>query len=251
MVINGDNTLLRGVTYDFAPVMPADDSINFKHNQSYIEHVAGLNDLALSVVGLTLTVDTGMFFVKGRQTYHTTSEAFTVPASGTYYLVARLDLTQQNTPSGTPGTPTYSYINNQVSLIVTDTTEGPTDFIIATLTTSASAITLSNQARVHNFVDWVSIGTNVLIKHSDVEEAVVRLTGTITGGTGFNQLSTGVPVPYRTTSAGSYTSGVSTVSGGLPQASAAYLNNAGNLTMAAGGSVNLIAPIQMFKFSLL
>lgn len=74
------------------------------------------NEMDVSVSGLKLIIDTGMALINGRLVEITARETITVPAQYNGYLCIIINLSQENTSSGTPGTSDYIVQNNQLSI---------------------------------------------------------------------------------------------------------------------------------------
>ena len=131
-------------TFDRMRITPGDDAMIYSGmlNQiasfnGYNRPVYGTNQKApgritpgykdmmhVTISGSNVVVATGSAMVFGRSIEVITPEIIPIPstATGTVPLCIRIDLTQQNTSSGTPGSDDYVAVNNQVTIgLVTGT----------------------------------------------------------------------------------------------------------------------------------
>lgn len=109
---------IQGGTFDRMRVTPMHDSIPqylATGGESYIINNYK-NEMFVTKNGLSVTVDTGAAIVWGRMVYVTEPETLTIPANALGYICIVIDLTKQNTSTGTPGQDDYSPVNNQVTI---------------------------------------------------------------------------------------------------------------------------------------
>ena len=113
---------ITGSTFDRMRVTPDKDGLLYYSLYEGINRVINgyKNNLNLVVSGLNVSVDTGAAVIKGRLVEVTELHKLTVAANTSGYIVLTIDLTQQNTSTGTPGSTDYLPINNQVSVQVVD-----------------------------------------------------------------------------------------------------------------------------------
>lgn len=144
---------VTGSTFDRMRVTPVDDSRMYyglgKRN-FIVKNIYG-DGFAQTVNGLEVTLAPGVAVVEGRLVESTEPVTLAVPANSKGHLVITIDLSKENTSTGTPGQPDYSPVNNQVSMrVVTnltrqDLTNGGLvyDFPIVSFTSTGSAVTLA------------------------------------------------------------------------------------------------------------
>lgn len=113
---------ITGTTFDRMRVTPDKDGLLYYSLYEGINRVINgyKNNLNLVVSGLNISVDTGAAVIKGRLVEVTELHKLTVAANTSGYIVLTIDLTQQNTSTGTPGSTDYLPVNNQVSVQVVD-----------------------------------------------------------------------------------------------------------------------------------
>lgn len=138
-------------TFDRMPVTASDDAIMYKHlSRNIAEIVSGVGEeLEVTISGLNARVATGACVIYGRLVRVTELESVTIPANSTGWLVIEVDLGKINTSTGTPGTPGYVAVNNQVSIkyvtsqIKQNLTNGGLvfHFTLAKVTSTASSAT--------------------------------------------------------------------------------------------------------------
>ena len=113
---------VTGPTFDRMRVTPKDDALFYNMMMQGINRcIRGYKkNLNLVVSGLNVNIDTGAAIIYGRMVEVTELHRLTVPANTSGYIVLTIDLTQENTSTGTPGNSDYLPINNQVSAQVVD-----------------------------------------------------------------------------------------------------------------------------------
>lgn len=111
---------ITGTTFDRMRVTSDKDAALFHTLNRGLDHVIRgyKNDMLVTTSGLNLYVDTGAAVVEGRFVEVTAKETIAVPANTTGFLAITVDLTQENTSTGTPGNADYLPVNNQVKLQV-------------------------------------------------------------------------------------------------------------------------------------
>lgn len=113
---------VTGPTFDRMRVTPKDDALFYNMMMQGINRcISGYKkNLNLVVSGLNVNIDKGAAIIYGRMVEVTELHKLTVPANTSGYIVLTIDLTQENTSTGTPGNSDYLPINNQVSAQVVD-----------------------------------------------------------------------------------------------------------------------------------
>ncbi len=108
---------LEGFTFDFMKVTPGMDAQLYNTLNKGDSIVDGFGDeLSVKASGLTVTVGTGAASVKGRFIRNTTPLAVNTPANSTGFVVLTIDLTKNNTFTGSPGDDNYKPVNNQIRI---------------------------------------------------------------------------------------------------------------------------------------
>lgn len=113
---------ITGTTFDKMRVTPSDDAALYHALNRGIDFVIRhyKNQMKITTSGLNMYVDTGAAVVRGRFIEITEKETISIPANTSGYLAIVIDLTQDNTSTGTPGNADYLPVNNQVKLQVVD-----------------------------------------------------------------------------------------------------------------------------------
>lgn len=75
-----------------------------------------ISGLTATATGLNVYVASGKALVQGRLIENTQQMQLTAQANKTGYICITIDLTQNNTSTGTPGTSNYAPVNNQLRL---------------------------------------------------------------------------------------------------------------------------------------
>ncbi len=110
---------VMGFQFDRAPVHPADDALIFNaffNTQNKVLNYANL--LAVTASGLSVSVDTGAAVIQGRGIKVTDPETLSVAGNTSGYICLTVDLTQQNTVSGSAGDSDYEVAFGQIRLEV-------------------------------------------------------------------------------------------------------------------------------------
>lgn len=151
---------VTGYTFDKAIVPANRDSILYdKFNFGRSSVIKGReNSLELTSSGLNVTVATGFAIVQGRLIEVSSPEIVAVPANTTGYIVVTIDLSQNNTTTGTPGNSDYDFNLKQgrvefvKTLISEDTNEGHPVFNLqlAAVTSQTSSVSINKNYNVYN-----------------------------------------------------------------------------------------------------
>lgn len=153
---------ITGTTFDRMRVKPADDAAVYAaaaQQDGVIHNPVNEQRMSLSTSGLSVTVSAGRAMVAGRLVEITepiTLEA--APNTTKGYVAIVIDLTNENTSTGTPGQDDYTPVNNQVSLQLVDSivkqdiwNDGKIYmFSLATYKTDTTTITTGNDEEI----DW-------------------------------------------------------------------------------------------------
>lgn len=149
---------LEAVTFDRMPVTAADDALINTNGLTLDRIVSGYrSELAYNYSGLTATINPGAAVIQGRLVKINAPMRLTLPANSKGYIVIEIDTGKINTSTGTPGTPDYKPVNNQVSLKwVSDIVQQDINdsgsiymFPIVEFTTNASNTTLIEYKQPH------------------------------------------------------------------------------------------------------
>lgn len=110
--------MIKGYTFDKENVTAAADaSLQSYFNLDGACIIGNRGDeFALTTSGLKVTVGTGEALIQGRHVKISSPIEVPVPANADGYIVIEINLGNENTSSGEPGTENYSVENNQVSL---------------------------------------------------------------------------------------------------------------------------------------
>ena len=110
---------LQGYQFDKAKVTPEADAQLYSYlAQSSDKKV--ISGMTATVTGLNVYVASGKALVQGRLIENTQQMQLTAQANKTGYVCITIDLTQNNTSTGTPGTSNYVPVNNQLRLELVD-----------------------------------------------------------------------------------------------------------------------------------
>lgn len=110
---------LNGYQFDKAKVTPEADAALYSYLSQSSDNkvISGMNATA---TGLNVYVASGKALVQGRLVEVTQQHQLTAQANKTGYVCITIDLTQDNTSTGTPGTSGYTPVNNQLRLELVD-----------------------------------------------------------------------------------------------------------------------------------
>ena len=106
---------LQGYQFDKAKVTPEADAQLYSYLAQSSDNKV-ISGLTATATGLNVYVASGKALVQGRLVEVTQQHQLTAQANKTGYVCITVDLTQNNTSTGTPGTSNYAPVNNQLRL---------------------------------------------------------------------------------------------------------------------------------------
>ena len=110
---------LQGYQFDKAKVTPESDAQLYSYLAQSSDNKV-ISGLTATATGLNVYVASGKALVQGRLVENGQQMQLTAQANKTAYVCITIDLTQNNTSTGTPGTSNYVPINNQLRLELID-----------------------------------------------------------------------------------------------------------------------------------
>lgn len=110
---------LQGYQFDKAKVTPESDAQLYSYLAQSSDNKV-ISGLTATATGLNVYVSTGKALVQGRLVDNGQQMQLAAQANKTGYICITIDLTQNNTSTGTPGTSGYSPVNNQLRLELVD-----------------------------------------------------------------------------------------------------------------------------------
>ena len=110
---------LQGYQFDKAKVTPESDAQLYSYLAQSSDNKV-ISGMTATTTGLNVYVASGKALVQGRLVEVTQQHQLTAQANKTGYICITIDLTQNNTSTGTPGTSGYSPVNNQLRLELVD-----------------------------------------------------------------------------------------------------------------------------------
>ena len=110
---------LQGYQFDKAKVTPESDAQLYSYLAQSSDNKV-ISGMTATATGLNVYVASGKALVQGRLVEVTQQHQLTAQANKTGYICITIDLTQNNTSTGTPGTSGYSPVNNQLRLELVD-----------------------------------------------------------------------------------------------------------------------------------
>ena len=110
---------LQGYQFDKAKVTPESDAQLYSYLAQSSDNKV-ISGLTATATGLNVYVASGKALAQGRLVEVTQQHQLTAQANKTGYICITIDLTQNNTSTGTPGTSGYSPVNNQLRLELVD-----------------------------------------------------------------------------------------------------------------------------------
>lgn len=110
---------LQGYQFDKAKVTPEADAQLYSYLAQGSDNKV-ISGLTATATGLNVYVASGKALAQGRLVEVTQQHQLTAQANKTGYICITIDLTQNNTSTGTPGTSGYSPVNNQLRLELVD-----------------------------------------------------------------------------------------------------------------------------------
>lgn len=111
---------LNGYQFDKAKVTPEADAALYSYLAQSSDNKV-ISGLTVTATGLNVYVASGKALVQGRLVEVTQQHQLTAQANKSGYICITVDLTQDNTSTGTPGTSDYAPVNNQLRLELVDT----------------------------------------------------------------------------------------------------------------------------------
>jgi len=111
---------LQGYQFDKAKVTPESDAQLYSYLAKSSDNKV-ISGLTATATGFNVYVSPGKALVQGRLIENTQQVQLTAQANKTGYICITIDLTQDNTSTGTPGTSDYVSVNNQLRLELVDT----------------------------------------------------------------------------------------------------------------------------------
>lgn len=110
---------LQGYQFDKAKVTPESDAQLYSYLAQSLDNRV-ISGLTATATGLNVYVASGKALVQGRLIENGQQAQLTAQANKIGYVCIVIDLTQNNTSTGTPGTSGYSPVNNQLRLELVD-----------------------------------------------------------------------------------------------------------------------------------
>jgi hypothetical protein len=110
---------LNGYQFDKAKVTPEADAALYSYLAQSSDNKV-ISGLTATSTGLNIYVSAGKALVQGRLVENSQQMQLTAQANKTGYVCITIDLTQDNTSTGTPGSIDYLPINNQLRLELVD-----------------------------------------------------------------------------------------------------------------------------------
>ena len=110
---------LQGYQFDKAKVTPESDAQLYSYLAQSSDNKV-ISGMTATATGLNVYVASGKALVQGRLAEVTQQHQIIAQANKTGYVCITIDLTQNNTSTGTPGTSGYSPVNNQLRLELVD-----------------------------------------------------------------------------------------------------------------------------------
>ena len=111
---------LQGYQFDKAKVTPESDAQLYSYLAQSSDNKV-ISGLTTTATGLNVYVASGKALVQGRLVENGQQMQLTAQANKTGYVCITIDLTQNNTSTGTPGTSDYLPVNNQLRIELVDT----------------------------------------------------------------------------------------------------------------------------------
>lgn len=111
---------IKGYQFDKAKLTPEADAQLYSYLAQDMDNKV-LSGLNINSSGLNIYVDSGKALVQGRLVEVTQQHQLLAQANKSGFVCITIDLTQDNTATGTPGTSSYVPVNNQLKLELVDT----------------------------------------------------------------------------------------------------------------------------------
>ena len=110
---------LQGYQFDKAKATPEADAALYSYLAQSSDNKV-ISGLSVTATGFNVYVASGKALVQGRLIENAQQVQLTAQANKTGYVCITIDLTQNNTSTGTPGTSGYTPVNNQLRLELVD-----------------------------------------------------------------------------------------------------------------------------------
>lgn len=110
---------IQGYQFDKAKVTPEADAALYSYLAQGVDNKV-ISGLTATASGLNIYVASGKALVQGRLAAVTQQHQLTSQANKSGYVCMTIDLTQNNTATGVPGTSNYVPVNNQLRLELID-----------------------------------------------------------------------------------------------------------------------------------
>lgn len=207
MTINKFGQDIKGYPFDRAQSFASEERRTLNSligDTSGIVSGIGDQEAALTTVGLEVTIGTMTGVAKGSWFRTDAPTKVTLPPSVTGYILARVDLSEENTSSGSASDGTYQYALNQVRFLVT--TESPVkenlllagnvyDIILAKFTTSTTDAVVTDS---REFAGKPLVSSTGMLPIGRVIQGFRRdgVADASTGGWNFTQFMDGVGATY-------------------------------------------------------
>ena len=142
---------LQGYQFDKAKVTPESDAQLYSYLAQSSDNKV-ISGMTATATGLNVYVSPGKALVQGRLIENSQQMQLTAQANETGYVCITIDLTQNNTSTGTPGTSDYVPVNNQLRLELVESLNRQDlnaggfvhTFPLYTYESTASTVTLTN-----------------------------------------------------------------------------------------------------------
>ena len=235
---------LQGYQFDKAKVTPEADAQLYSYLAKASDNKV-ISGLTVTATGLNVYVAAGKALVQGRLVEVTQQHQLTAQANKTGYVCITIDLTQNNTSTGTPGTSGYLPVNNQLRLELVDVlnqqylnsggliyTFPLYSYVSTGATVTLTKIDKSFFKKLETTTIDLGWGMPVVLTKKD---GVVSANGTTTpssnaGSTGSFDLGVKVPDGFRPLN-----SGILMARGNNAQWSNYIVKTDGSVTIATGG----------------
>lgn len=144
---------LQGYQFDKVKVTPEADAQLYSYLAQSSDNKV-ISGMTVTATGLNVYVASGKALVQGRLVEVTQQHQLTAQANKSGYICITVDLTQNNTSTGTPGTSGYLPVNNQLRLELVDV---------------LNQQDLNNGGLIYTFpiYSYVSIGATVTLEKID------------------------------------------------------------------------------------
>ena len=201
---------LQGYQFDKAKVTPESDAQLYSYlAQGGLDNRV-ISGLTATATGLNVYVESGKALVQGRLVEVTQQHQLTAQANKSGYICITVDLTQDNTSTGTPGTSDYMPVNNQLRLELVDILNQQNlndggliyTFPIYSYSTTGTSVTLTKLTanywgrKERSFNLSYGITANITRVGNMVELMVSSQPGTIIS-TGIRDVGNSIPAGYR------------------------------------------------------